>query len=39
MAERSEEEEKRMGAHGAEAWSGAFYKVVPRVTDWWTQTI
>ena len=34
VAERSEEEEKRMGAHGAEAWSGAFYKVVPRVTDW-----
>ena len=39
VAERSEEEEKRMGAHGEEAWSGAFYKVIPRVTDWWTQTI
>ena len=34
MAEKSKEEEKRMGAHGAETRSGAFYKVVPRVTDW-----
>ena len=38
MVERLREEE-RMGAHGAEAWSEAFYKVVIRVTDGWTQAI
>ena len=33
VAERLREEEERMGAHGAETWSEAFYKVVIQMTD------